>query len=236
MKKYVFAAILCFAVAATAYTALTVSYAKDRESETKYAYAVSEYTAEEKDKYSIYGGIMENLAEKYPDICGWINVENTNICYPLLISKDNEHYLRKAYDGSEDKNGSIIVDYRLNSTLTENKNIILYGHNMISGNMFAYIANPENIINAQIEIYSNGVLSVYRPFSAYIESGNEFVKTSFGTDEELKNYIDTALSKTILDFGITPAGNERLLTLITCEDSYGLNNKRVVIHALLTEP
>lgn len=210
-------------------------YLIGNKGESKYVYAVSEYTAETDNRYSVYGEFMEKLAEKHPDICGWINVEKTKLCYPLLITKDNEYYLRRAYDGSDDKNGSIIVDYRLNRALTENRNIILYGHNMASGNMFAYLSAPENFINAEIEIYSDGVLAIYKPFAAYIEGGSEFVKTAFDDEADIENYISTALSKSIIDFDTKPDGDEYILTLITCEDSFALNDKRIVIHAVREE-
>lgn len=186
-------------------------------------------------EYEIYGGMMENLAKKYPDICGWINVENTKISYPLLLTTDNEYYVRKAYDGSYDKNGSIIVDYRLKANLTENRNIILYGHNMASGNMFAYLKNPENFINADIEIYSNGKLAVYKPYAAYIESGSGYIKTAFETADELKNYVKTGMDKSVIDFGTVPGDDPFLLTLVTCESSFGLGEKRIIVHAVLTD-
>lgn len=186
-------------------------------------------------KYEIYGGMMENLAKKYPDICGWINVENTKISYPLLLTTDNEYYVRKAYDGSYDKNGSIIVDYRLEGDLTENRNIILYGHNMASGNMFAYLRNPEKFINADIEVYSNGKLAVYKPYAAYIESGSGYIKTAFESADELKSYVKTGKDKSVIDFGTVPGEDPYILTLITCESNFGFGDKRIVFHAVLTE-
>lgn len=42
------------------------------------------------------------------DIIGWIEIKNTNINYPIL--KDNEElkYLKTSYDGTKNKNGSIL--------------------------------------------------------------------------------------------------------------------------------
>ena len=235
MKKNFRTAVIYFVAAFLLFGIIISVYISEKDEDSKYVYAEKYFQTNSDSRYSVYGGLMENLAEKYPDICGWINVKNTKISYPLLISKDNEYYLRRAYDGSKDKNGSIIVDYRLNRALTDNQNIILYGHNMASGNMFAYLANPKNFTDAEIEIYSQGVLAVYKPFAAYIEGGNQFIKTAFADKKELESYINTALSKSIIQFKTVPDKEEYILTLITCEDNFGLNDKRIVIHAVRQE-
>lgn len=234
MKKYILIGLVGFGISAVCFgTSALINGNGDVYAE-QYLPALSETGKDTGKRYDIYGGMMENLAEKYPDICGWINVADTKISYPLLLTTDNEYYLRKAYDGSYDKNGSIIVDYRLKSSLTENRNIILYGHNMASGNMFAYLKDPEKFINAEIEIYSNGRLAIYKPYAAYIESGNRYIKTAFETEEELKNYVKTGKDKSIIDFGTVPGEDPHLLTLVTCESSFGLGDKRIIVHAVLT--
>ena len=234
MKKYTLISLIGFTAAAVCFTTSAVLNRQGGTNEEEYQYTVNINNTSGKS-YEIYGGMMENLANKYPDICGWINVEKTKISYPLLLTTDNEYYVRKAYDGSYDKNGSIIVDYRLEGDLTENRNIILYGHNMASGNMFAYLRNPAKFINADIEIYSNGKLAIYKPFAAYIEGGNDYIKTAFETTEALNNYVKSGKEKSIIDFGTVPGNDPYLLTLVTCESSFGLGDKRIVIHAVLTE-
>lgn len=235
MKKCITAAFICFFIGAVALGIRIKEELKDKNSEEKYVNAVSSYQTEKDGRYDLYGGIMENLAVKYPDICGWINVADTKICYPLLLTTDNEYYVRRAYDGTKDKNGSIIVDYRSDPSLMNNRNIILYGHNMASGNMFAYLSDPERFIDAEIEIYSDGVLGIYKPYAAYIADGNDFVKISFKDEAEIEEYIYDGLKKTIVDFKTVPGEEPRLLTLITCENNLGLGDKRIVIHAVRSE-
>ncbi len=235
MKNHIAAAIICFMVGGLGFTTTIREKNKDIQSEEKYANAVSTYKTEADGRYQVYGGIMESLQQKYPDICGWINVPDTKISYPLLITTDNEYYVRRAYDGTKDKNGSIIVDYRLSSKLNENRNIILYGHNLASGNMFAYLSRPEKFINADIEIYSNGTLCIYKAYAAYIEGGSEFVKTSFADEPEIQKYVTEGMEKSIVGFSTVPGEYPYLLTLITCENTLGLGDKRIVIHAVRTE-
>ena len=235
MKKYVLFTLIAFCISALCFFSTALLNGKNHVNAQEYLPVIREAGKNTNKKYEIYGGMMENLANKYPDICGWINVEDTKISYPLLLTTDNEYYVRKAYDGSYDKNGSIIVDYRLKASLTENRNIILYGHNMASGNMFAYLTNPKKFINADIEIYSNGKLAIYKPYAAYIESGNGYIKTAFENEDELKKYAKDGKDKSIIDFGTAPGENPSLLTLVTCESSFGLGEKRIIVHAVLTE-
>ena len=207
----------------------------ERESEEKYLSFESNNNTNEVFAYSAYGDILENLIGKYPDIRGWINVEKTKISYPILQSTDNEYYVRRAYDGTKDKNGSIIADYRLDKSLSTNQNIVLYGHNLASGNMFSYLSNPERFINASIEIYSEGILAVYKPYAAYIADGNDFIKLEFKSEDILKEYINAGKNKSIIDFKINPENSTHLLTMVTCENSFMIGEKRIVIHAVRTD-
>lgn len=235
MKKYIIACCFCFVIIlGTALNYLSADNKRSKEVNT----TVNDNCVENvrpTDRYMQIKANAEKLSHHYKDVCGWINIENTNISYPLLLTTDNEYYIRRSYDGSYDKNGSIIVDYRLNKDLTENFNIILYGHNMASGNMFAYLSDPTSFTDAKIEIYSNNRLNIYRPYSAYIEGGNKFIKTKFKNAEEIKNYISESAAKSIVDFDMPNTEHPYILTLITCESSFALNDRRIVIHALRTD-
>ncbi len=235
MKKYYLSAAICFGVSAVSAGMLVGTDIKDKASEEKYVYETGQYAAVADSRYGVYGGILESLQEKYGDICGWINVADTKISYPIVQSKDNEYYIRRAYDGTADKNGSIILDYRLSKGINENRNIILYGHNMASGNMFAYMKNPKKFTDADIEIYSDGILSVYKPFAAYVEGGSKYVVTSFENEEEIQSYAHNAVKKTVVNFGTDIPDTPYILTMVTCENNLGLGDKRIIIHAVRTE-
>ena len=44
----------------------------------------------------------------------------------------------------------------------------------------------------------------------------------------------TGKDKSIIDFGTVPGEDPHLLTLVTCESSFGLGDKRIIVHAVLT--
>ena len=78
---------------------------------------------------------LENLLQINSDIKGWIKIENTPIDYPVLYS---DFYLYHNYKKEYSKYGSIFIDSICNID-TNPKNILLHGHHMNNGSMFAHI-------------------------------------------------------------------------------------------------
>ena len=71
-----------------------------------------------------------------PDVVGWIVVPDTPISYPIVRGQDNAHYLRHTFSGERNASGAIFMDYRNSADFSDNQ-IILHGHNMRDGSMFA---------------------------------------------------------------------------------------------------
>ena len=71
-----------------------------------------------KNKISKYK--FNELLEINPDIVGFIEVDNTEVSYPIVKSNDNSYYLNHTYTKEKSEIGSIFLDYRnnLDSTLT----------------------------------------------------------------------------------------------------------------------
>lgn len=77
------------------------------------------------------------------DLKGWLKIPGTNVDYPVLQREgdtENEYYLRRAFDESDDSNGSLFIDYR-SDIVNPTENTIIYGHNMNSGKMFGDLKN-----------------------------------------------------------------------------------------------
>ena len=74
--------------------------------------------------------------EPYPDVRGWLTIQESGIDYPVLQSnaEDPEYYLRRDYQGNYDINGSLFL--QADCILGESGNLTIYGHNMNSGAMF----------------------------------------------------------------------------------------------------
>ena len=72
---------------------------------------------------------------------GWIQVNNTNINYPVVKHSDNEYYLKHQFDKSYNTAGWVFMDYRNNNNSFENKNTIIYGHALKNKAIFGSLKN-----------------------------------------------------------------------------------------------
>ena len=87
---------------------------------------------------------FSELLKANPDTVGWLTVKNTNIDYVVVKpseDKDKEYYLYRDFYGNDSKYGTVFMDYR--STL-DSKNLILHGHHMQDGRMFANLKMYED--------------------------------------------------------------------------------------------
>ena len=88
---------------------------------------------------------IENLRKINSEICGWIKIDDTNIDYPVLYRPgDTDFYLSHDYKKEESRYGSITVDARCKEGV-RSRNVILHGHHMKDGQMFADLLKFENV-------------------------------------------------------------------------------------------
>lgn len=78
---------------------------------------------------------FEGLRAVNRDVIGWIFIEGTDVNYPLLAGADNQQYLFQSYMKKYAVAGSIFLDYRCSTNLSD-YHAVIYGHNMKNGMMF----------------------------------------------------------------------------------------------------
>lgn len=69
------------------------------------------------------------------DFVGVLSCPMLDLRYPVVISSDNEEYLRTTFEGRSNSAGSIFMDYQ-NQRDWSDRNTYVYGHNMKDGSMF----------------------------------------------------------------------------------------------------
>lgn len=111
------------------------------------------------------------------DIVAWIEIEETNINYPILKDKDT-YYLKHSFDKKYNSNGSI---FTTDSAPFINAETIVYGHNMKNGSMFS---NLGNYLNEDF-LYSHLKFKIYTPESNY--EATVFSVYSIGVEIESNN-------------------------------------------------
>ena len=172
------------------------------------------------------------------DTFGWITVEGTNINYPIVKAEDNDYYLTHAYDKTPLAVGSIFIDCRNEKKVEKNRNIVIYGHNMLNGSMFCdatkfleegFFMNPEN----DIEITTFDGIYTFRVFSAYpTDKYDNYFKTYFPTGEEFVQFCTDREAKSLYHKeGMTFSPDDVIITLSTC--ILGNDDGRYAVHAKL---
>ena len=69
------------------------------------------------------------------DCIGWLSIDGTSISYPVMYTpSEPQKYLRRNFYGKYSQSGVPFLDGRCNPQST---NLIIYGHNMKNGTMFA---------------------------------------------------------------------------------------------------
>ena len=83
---------------------------------------------------------VEKLRQENSDIVGWVEIEGTNINYPVLQGDDNSYYMTHNYKKEENTYGSIFLDKDYDWS-KPSSNLLIYGHNLQNGSMFHDLLN-----------------------------------------------------------------------------------------------
>ncbi|MBE6152380.1 MAG: class B sortase [Firmicutes bacterium] len=185
--------------------------------------------------YTNYKQVFSELLKINSDTVGWIKVNNTKVNYPVVQTKDNDYYLKHAFDKEYNLAGWVFMDYR-NNIDTLNQNTIIYGHNITKDRlMFGSLRNTLNeswYKNSENHIITFNTLnenSKWQIFSLYtIEETSDYLITSFSSLNSFKNYIERETNRSIYNFNVDVSEEDKILTLSTC---YQDDKHRLVIHA-----
>lgn len=182
---------------------------------------------------------FEELYTINPDIVGWISIPNTNIDYPVVQRKDKtDYYLYRNFYGQQVARGCIYVREECD-VFTPSDNIVIYGHRMQDGSMFADLANytkkqywqehPVVHFDTLRGRHTYEIICAFRT-SATVGEGfsyHQFVDAQY--DSDLDEFWANCRKTAYYDTGLEPRYGDKLITLSTCE--YTLTNGRLVIVA-----
>lgn len=162
----------------------------------------------------------------------WITIDDTVIDYPVVQGEDNDFYLNNNFYKENSISGTIFLDNK-NDELKD-KNLILYGHNMRDGSMFAAINKlKENDFfdNGKIRIITENGEENYEVFSVFVEDANSInLKTNFSSIEEYNEYLQNLMDKSYYQKDIK-SNFSKIITLYTC--SYEFEDARTIVCAAL---
>ena len=186
-------------------------------------------------KFPLIDVDITELKEKNSDTVGWINVNNTNINYPFVQTKDNSYYLNHSFDKRYNEAGWVFLDYR-NSKNINNKNTILYAHSRLDKTMFGSLSKVlksswyNNKDNHIIRLSTDTENTLWQIFSVYkIPEESYYITTNFNNNEEYNKFLNTIKQRSIHNFNTNLDTNDKILTLSTCYS----DTERTVVHAKL---
>ena len=160
------------------------------------------------------------------------------IDYPVMYHPEKEnYYLHRDFNGEYSANGCLFLSEKCDPETSDN--LIIYGHHMNSGKMFAALEgykqqafceeHPLILFNT---LHGKETYQVMAAFSTPVYTGNDFAYYTFTKAEnegEYQAFINAIMERSFYDTGITAVYGDRLLTLSTCE--YSQKNGRMVVVA-----
>ena len=165
---------------------------------------------------------FEALKKINKDVVGWLYCEDTCIHYPVVQGRDNSKYISTGLDGRWLVSGTLFVDFR-NRSIGQDKNYIIYGHNMNSGQMFASLLKYKD----QAYYDAHPTLLYLTPEGDYLI---EAVAGRIVNEQEIlydpnpdpvayETFLQNTLQNSTFHSGITLTGGENLMILSTCSQN-----------------
>lgn len=128
-----------------------------------------EMVAEEAAKaYEKYGA----LYEQNNDFVGWIQIDGTNINYPVMQTPDNpDYYLKHSFENTWSDYGVPYLDEAC--VIGQSNNLVIYGHHMSNGSMFC-----------DLELYSDPAFCMEHPVIRFDTLSSLFDRCILGDERD----------------------------------------------------
>ena len=197
-----------------------------------------------RNKTASYSSLdLKSLKIKNGDTEGWIKIDNTKINYPVMQNGDfylhNNFYKKYSISGTP-----YLASY---CNINSSDNLIIYGHHMSSGSMFAGLDiyktynryKNHKYIKFFTLIDDKTIENQYEVVGAYkVQPNIEVANILYGTTkfrnvEEFNKYKNVLKNKSLYDTGANLNYGDKFITLSTCE--YSQKNGRLVVVGKLIE-
>ena len=179
------------------------------------------------------------LQEQNSDMVGWIFIEGTEINYPVMQSPgDPDYYLLHNFDKEFSYRGCLYAQADCD-VFTPSDNIVIYGHRMSDGSMFArldrymkeqyYRDNPYIFFDTLTELHTYKIVSVFLTTASVGKGFSYHTFVNANSEEQFNKFVKSVKSMALYDTGVDASYGDKLITLSTCE--YSQTNGRLVIVA-----
>ena len=166
---------------------------------------------------------LDSLRQVNGDVVGWIAIPGTVLSYPVVQTGDNSYYLNRTWKRESSSVGAIFLEHTAEADLS-GFHTLIYGHRMRNGTMFGSLRDYRSADywreHPSVYVTMGGQVLIYDIFAAYEVGIREIVYRldieEAGLQEELIRY---GLDHSVIDTGLVPTAEDRILTLSTCTGS-----------------
>lgn len=177
------------------------------------------------------------LREVNPEVVGWIEIPGTEVSYPVVQAVDNDFYLTHTWKLESSSVGAIFLDCRSDAGFSD-FNTLIYGHRMRDGSMFGCLKDYKTQSYYEqaptVFLTDDSGTHQYDIFAAYQAKTDAALYIPGADNQSLaEDILQFAAEHNVLDTGLSPAADDRILTLVTCTgNGY---SARWIVQAVLTE-
>lgn len=183
---------------------------------------------------------FEALKEINPDIYAWIEIEGTQIAYPIVQSADDDsYYLNTTIEGVSGLPGSIYTEQASGKDFTV-FNTVIYGHNMNDDSMFGGLNLYRDIEYMEeydtLMVYMEDAILEYQIYAAVtFDNTHLLYKYDFEDVEDCQAFLDDTFTTKSLNNAIQEdvvvTAEDKVITMSTCIANQSEN--RLLVEAVL---
>ena len=173
-----------------------------------------------------------------PDVVGFLHIPAKTVddIELFVVQRDNEYYLTHDFYGEEKKSGTLFLD-QANEIWPQDQHMIIYGHNMKNGTMFARLPRYKAIEYAYNNpfvyfdtLYEKGsfvvVAAIRLPASEMLTEGFNLRTFTFG-DTSFKSFMYDISQHALYMTKVGVNEDDQLLSLVTC--AYNEDDERFLL-------
>ena len=178
-----------------------------------------------------------------PDVCAWLQIDGTDISYPVVQSPDDDRfYLDHDSDKNESVYGAIFTEHAYNTADFSDPLTVMYGHNMIDGSMFGNLQefySDKSFFDSHrdVTVYLPHEEKHYRIFAAlpYSRLHLYYYPVSHGVvfDQFFAELARTRTLGGILETDVWPKAGDQVIVLSTCLE--GNHDYRFLVMAVCSQ-
>ena len=183
---------------------------------------------------------LEALYAQNQETYAWLQIDGTVVDYPVMYTPDDgEKYMYIDTEGNVDFAGTLFIDARC-SLNPRSDNVLVHGHNMKEGTMFAILPHFEtedfwkehSVIRYTTREEGTKEYEVFAAFydRVYMKTDTCFKYYNFidAKDEaDFNNTMAEFKARRLYDTGVDPQYGDKLMTLSTC--TYHVDEGRFVL-------